>query len=741
MKLRTKLLLGIGILLFAMVIVIYIVPTLFIRRDLRIASGEIRKLLIEEQEQLLRSQQLWLENILVYTKQNNDALLLMYYDEPERFSSLLFTEKNTDYDVWMGLARFSGYTPTIGFLQAHAPEKKRAAVIMPHATTLYQASALFQESGKIFISILDPKEAATEIGYRGIALPDALQTENEHTFYALIAPEKSKEEVAIIQEEIAKMPLKLVERALAASEQLSGSNLQKTAYGSLWATKINMIRVLTPFFAEGVSLNQDAYIPEGLARIDHSGKGYTILTKEIFSTEPLFDDALYYKLHLPKDDSPPLANGSVIVTDNLGDHAYIGNTLFRNGTYLTVGTSLTLLAQELALSSNKIILLNVKNDFWLGYDGSGKRIAQRKLDEMIKSGITHQKSGVVNIAGDSFFYGEIASLENGALTFYDFHPLGGEKSIVNTLFSLEKRLSHQISLQLFLISIGTMALVLLFIGRVGFTAISPITKLAGATEFVVAGRYGEVVLPDVGNRKDEVAILTRSFADMVVGLQERERIRGVLDKVVSKDVADEILRTQIHLGGEDRVATVLFSDIRGFSHLSSQFSPQKTIGMLNACMTKVSRVIEGEGGVIDKYIGDAVMAIYGAPTSNLDHALRAVSSGMLIIETLKVWNLGRLAAKEPLIEMGIGVHTGIVVAGNMGSEDRLNYTVLGSNVNLTERLCESAGPNQLIISAATLAEPNVAASFYVKALPPLKPKGFTEPIEIYEVTGFKWEES
>jgi adenylate cyclase len=214
----------------------------------------------------------------------------------------------------------------------------------------------------------------------------------------------------------------------------------------------------------------------------------------------------------------------------------------------------------------------------------------------------------------------------------------------------------------------------------------------------------------------------------------------VLDKVVSKDVAEEILKTKIQLGGEDRIVTMLFCDIRGFTGLTASLTPQKTIEILNACMTKVSRVIEGEGGVIDKYVGDEVMALFGAPAAHPDHALRAVSAGMLIVETLKKWNQARVESGELALEMGIGVHTGLVVVGNMGAEDRLNYTVLGSNVNLAARLCAVAKPYQLIISEATLREPKVAQFFYTNPLPPITLKGFSEPVQIYEITGFKWED-
>jgi len=327
------------------------------------------------------------------------------------------------------------------------------------------------------------------------------------------------------------------------------------------------------------------------------------------------------------------------------------------------------------------------------------------------------------------------------LVFYNFRPAANEQTIFKTLSSLEETLSDRISLQLSLISFVTMILVLIFIGRIAFSVIYPITKLAQATQHVAVGRYAEVQLPSVGRRKDEVATLTTSFGEMVKGLQDREKIRGVLDKVVSKEVAAEILKTQIHLGGEDRVVSMLFGDIRGFTKLTEDAPPQKTIQMLNSCMTKISRVIEGEGGVIDKYVGDEVMAIFGAPTTYADHALRAVSSGMLIVETLKKWNEERVVEGLPPIEMGIGIHTGLVVAGNMGAEDRLNYTVLGSNVNLAARLCEVAERNQLIISEGTLAASNIESSFYTKALPPIALKGFSEPVQIYEVTGFKWDAS
>ena len=302
------------------------------------------------------------------------------------------------------------------------------------------------------------------------------------------------------------------------------------------------------------------------------------------------------------------------------------------------------------------------------------------------------------------------------------------------------KLAWKISFQIFAISVLVIILILLLAGRlVMHLAVRPIVKLAGITDQVVKGQYEDIQWPKMGKRKDEVATLTHSFEQMVQGLMEKEKIRSVLDKVVSKEVANEILKSQIHLGGEDRNVSVLFADIRDFTHMSENLTPQETIQLLNSCMTKITQIIEGEGGVIDKFVGDAVMAIYGAPTVVEDHALRSVSTGILISRAIKNWNDEREKQGLERVEMGIGINTGVVTAGNMGAVDRLNYTVLGKNVNLAARLCDIAKPSQLIISEQTLNEPHVKDSFYIEPLPPVMLKGFSEPFRIYHVIDFKWE--
>lgn len=279
---------------------------------------------------------------------------------------------------------------------------------------------------------------------------------------------------------------------------------------------------------------------------------------------------------------------------------------------------------------------------------------------------------------------------------------------------------------------------LFFLFYLNYEIVSPLEKLLQAIEGILVGKHEKVVLPKMGARKDEIALLVHGFEEMVAGLQEREKIRSVLNKVVSTDVAEKILKNKLDLGGEDCMVTMLFSDIRDFTTLTEHFSPQKTIEMLNFYMTKMSRIIENEGGIIDKYVGDEIMALFGTPIPHPQHALRAISTGMLMLERIKGVNEERAKRDEPIFKMGIGIHTGVVVAGNMGAENRMNYTVLGKNVNLAARLCQSARPGQLIISENTLEEAGVKDSFIVKSLEPISLKGFSEQIKIYEVTGFQW---
>lgn len=218
---------------------------------------------------------------------------------------------------------------------------------------------------------------------------------------------------------------------------------------------------------------------------------------------------------------------------------------------------------------------------------------------------------------------------------------------------------------------------------------------------------------------------------------EQKKMRTVLDKVVSKKIAEEILSGNDHLGGKEQEIAVLFADIRGFTQLTEKMPPKEVIDLLNQCMSKVSHVVEKNGGVIDKYVGDEAMALFGVPREDKHEAYQAVAAAIEMQKSLKVWNEIRRVSGQPPVEMGVGIHIGNMVAGNMGAEERLNYTVLGANVNLAARLCSAAGPSEILVTDAILKDEEVQRNISFEVLPPKHFKGFTDEMRVYRV---KWGE-
>jgi class 3 adenylate cyclase len=261
---------------------------------------------------------------------------------------------------------------------------------------------------------------------------------------------------------------------------------------------------------------------------------------------------------------------------------------------------------------------------------------------------------------------------------------------------------------------------------------TPVRALAAATARVAEGDYGVRVAV---SSRDELGALGRSFNAMTEGLLLKERYRGILDKVVSPEIAEELVGGEITLGGETRVVTTLFADMRGFTALTEGLGAHEVIALLNGFMEDASTAIEREGGVVDKYVGDQVMALFGAPIGRPDDALRAVRAALRIQAAARSASDAREAAGQPGLPVGIGLATGPVVAGNMGSASRLNYTVIGESVNLAARLCGRAGPYQILASGATVA----AAGGGVEAVagPVLELKGISRPAETFEITGLR----
>lgn len=229
-----------------------------------------------------------------------------------------------------------------------------------------------------------------------------------------------------------------------------------------------------------------------------------------------------------------------------------------------------------------------------------------------------------------------------------------------------------------------------------------------------------------------VTIERRITADI-----DRRRMRFAFSRYVAPPIVESILRdpATLQLGGQKRDMTVLFSDVRGFTSLSETLSPERLVHVLNTYLTRMTEVVFAERGVLDKYIGDAVMAFWNAPFDQKDHALRAVRTALGMQRALAEMNRQKMFGPDIELAAGVGVNTGEMIVGNMGSETRFDYTVIGDNVNLASRvegLTKEYGVGVLMTETTWK---QAGKSILARRIDKVAVKGKREPAVLYEAIG------
>ncbi len=487
--------------------------------------------------------------------------------------------------------------------------------------------------------------------------------------------------------------------------------------------------------------------PKGIAvHFGSNQYGEGVHTKDVFFPVAAFDDASYFKQFLPPDLSSNLSSQIAIYRPFDQRHVYFGNTAqfkVKEGEmtkvgYLTLGMDANVVLQKLILSTHQTALLVSANKVMGGFSDRG---AQFNLNENIDlpiQAMLASKLGVVEWGDDNYYFFTMTPFPYLDIHFILLNSLAKEFALLDSMNQSATEVVDGILMNIHIIGISVLVLAIIILHYLSRRITHPISQLATATCEISEGRLEDVEIPvPSGKDTDEVASLCRSFDHMVKGLQEKEKVKAVLNKVVSQEIAQEILKGHIRLGGEEKKVSILFADIRNFTKMTQNMSPKEIIDLLNVCMTKISFLVDQHGGVIDKYVGDEAMALFGAPVVIPNSAYKAILSALGMVEALRKWNDQRKRRDLPPVEMGIGIHTGAVLAGNMGAENRLNYTVLGSNVNLASRLCSAAEGMEILISETTLKEPLVMDKILYEEIPPMTFKGFDIPVIVYRVTGFK----
>ncbi len=277
---------------------------------------------------------------------------------------------------------------------------------------------------------------------------------------------------------------------------------------------------------------------------------------------------------------------------------------------------------------------------------------------------------------------------------------------------------------MFTTTIVVLLIAILFVYFIGVRFTRPILEITHAATSIAQGNLN--IKLNI-NTNDEIEHLAYHFNAMVNGLKEKKKMQ----KFVSGSTMDMIKSGSMRhnmLGGEYRTLTILFSDIRGFTAMSEEKKPSEVISIVNFYLNLQAQIIRDNDGDIDKYIGDEIMASF----SGDDATNNAVKSGLKIQAMIKRENIKRAKRGETVCEVGIGINRGEVIVGNIGSHEHMDFTAVGSAVNVASRLCSSAKPGKIIVDKSTYDR--AGCRYHVKLQTPFAIKGISYPIDTYSVS-------
>lgn len=267
---------------------------------------------------------------------------------------------------------------------------------------------------------------------------------------------------------------------------------------------------------------------------------------------------------------------------------------------------------------------------------------------------------------------------------------------------------------------------------------SPLETLVSLIRVVSKGNFDVKASHEVKMiLKDEVSELAIAFDQMTDGLKERDKVKSLFSKFHGSSVADDLIKNNIGVGGQNKDVVVFFSDIRGFTAFSEKRSPEEVVEMLNEYFGAMVKVINQYGGVVDKFIGDAIMAVWGAPKTSDRDAHNALRACIEMRKVLAELNEKRIARGQPPINIGMGLHSGRAISGTIGSDERMEYTVIGNTVNTASRIEAStkAFGADLLVSGEVVEK--VGEDFLIELAGSAEVKGRSDALKLYRVRGFK----
>jgi class 3 adenylate cyclase/tetratricopeptide (TPR) repeat protein len=290
------------------------------------------------------------------------------------------------------------------------------------------------------------------------------------------------------------------------------------------------------------------------------------------------------------------------------------------------------------------------------------------------------------------------------------------------------------SLASYLIFWGVSMFLALHLGKIIAQAfIQPISEIIHKVSLIEKGQFDAKVKVF---SKDEIGLLGHAINRMGVGLERREKVEKTFRQYVDPKIAERILDgddSEVRIEGQNMEAVVLFADIRGFTSLSEKTPPQEIVKLLNQFFERMVRIVQDHQGVIDKFIGDNMMAVWGVPHPVADAEKKALQASLAMLAEVEKWREELKTQGYPEIGIGIGLNTGIVVAGSIGSSDHMEYTVIGDVVNTAQRAESIAQKQQLIVTANMYQK--IKDQVIATPLEPLKIKGKEDPQHWWSISG------
>lgn len=682
MKLRTKLFLSIGVLFL-----VFAVAALFLENYL-------------VQSHLDRSEKAFVAKIYQQHKENKKRLEgflaeLLSADEGKIDA---FLEEENFYKkrrVWIALTNLLSSHKWIDFLSLTAKDKEYALIpsrasIYPFTVENYKSAYKIHTSRGIYLARKITSAMQSRVDLKG-------EIEDSYLLIRKISGKKREKRKEIYPEW--KPPMQAMEKSPYKQAFTSAYKISRMKDAITWLSSI-----LAHFLD-----NERA--PLGIAYMKKGKEGGVLFAEDLFFTEE--------KSHLPS-----FKEKYEIFTYPKAADFFLGSSYKKNGYTITVGKVVSDMAKDLSIITGEEVFVKHNDKTLSAKDG--------KLMELPSPDFPDKDVGDVELHGKQLFFTRLMPFSDAELSFYLVQKKSKAFAIIDFIKKQTQVVIRNITWNMRIMGLVALVCALFILHRIASRITKPIAMVARATKEVVNGHYEKAKLPKKVS-SDEIGVLVKSFSDMVKGLKEREHVQGTLNKVVSKEIAEKLLKEEIHLGGVEKEGIILFADIRDFTSITENMDPQNVISFLNGCMTKISHVIDLHHGVIDKYVGDEVMALFGIPVASKNDHIEALKCAVEMQQEINKWNEERKSNNLFPVEIGIGVHRGKVVAGNMGSENRLNYTVVGAEVNLASRLCSAAKGGEILISGSLAKDEQVQKTFTIKELEAVSLKGFTDKVAVYQI--------